>query len=97
MLILQSIPEMLKLTINLWDFLKMLLKLIFEIFNPIQGEEILEIQAFLNKTKYVIEDFFINVLLIIKITVYMWIFAAPAIIDTFICNWNYKITTFSAV
>jgi hypothetical protein len=49
----------------------MLLKLIFEIFNPIQDEEILEIQAFLNKTKYVIEDFFINVLLIIKITVYM--------------------------
>ena len=97
-LILQNVPEILKLAIILWDFLKMLIKLIFEIFNPIQDTRISEIQTFLNKTKYVIEDFFINTLLVIKITVYIWIFAATAIIDyiidALICDWNYKITTF---
>ena len=98
MLILQSTPEMLKLIINLWDFFKMVLKLVFELFNPIQDTIISEIRTFLNKAKYVFGDFFINVLMIIKITVYTLIFVTPAIIDsiidTFICDWNYKITAF---
>jgi len=68
----------------------MVLKLVFELFNPIQDTIISEIRTFLNKAKYVIGDFFINVLMIIKITVYTLIFATPAIIDsiidTFICD-----------
>ena len=59
MLILQGVPEILKLIINIWDFLKMLLRLIFEIFRPIQDRKISEIQTFLNKTTHVIEDFFL--------------------------------------
>lgn len=98
MLILQNIPEMLKLIIYLWDILKTPLKLIFELFDTIQDTKISEIQTFLNKTKYEISEFFMGLLVTIKISIYIWIFTVPTIvdyiIDSFICDWNYKITSF---
>ena len=92
---------MLKLTIYLWDILKTLLKLVFELFNIIQDTKISEIQAFLNKAKYEIKNFFMGLLMTIKISIYIWIFTMPTIIDyiiaSFIFDWNYKITAFFTV
>lgn len=89
---------MLKLTIYLWDILKTLLKLVFELFNIIQDTKISEIQTFLNKAKYEIKNFFMGLLMTIKISIYIWIFTMPTIIDyiiaSFIFDWNYKITAF---
>jgi hypothetical protein len=97
LLILKIIPEILELLINLIDAFKVLIKLVLKLFYSIQDIKILDVKIFLNKSEYIIKNFFISLIIIYKIGIYVSAYTISilldSIIDMFVYNWNNKIST----
>jgi hypothetical protein len=96
LLILKIIPEILEIVINLIDAFRVLIESVLKLFYSIQDIKILDIKIFLNKSKYVIKNFFISLVMIYKIAIYVSACTVSilldSIIDLFVYNWNNKIS-----
>jgi hypothetical protein len=96
LLILKIIPEILEMVINLIDAFKVLIESVLNLFYSIQDIKILDIEIFLNKSRYVIKSFFMSLVIIYKVAIYVSACTVSilldSIIDVFVYNWNNKIS-----
>jgi hypothetical protein len=83
--------------INLINILEILLKSILNLFDYIIEIQISDIRTFLNKIMFLIKDFFILVLTILKFEIYFLLYLLSMLVDmivsSFIINWNNRIET----
>ena len=96
LLILKIIPEILEMVINLIDAFNVLIESVLKLFYSIQDIKILDIEIFLNKSRYIIKSFFMSLVIIYKVAIYVSActlsILLDSIIDVFIYNWNNKIS-----
>jgi hypothetical protein len=83
--------------INLINILEILLKSILNLFDYIIEIQISDIRTFLNKIMFLIKDFFILVLTILKFEIYFLLYLLSMLVDmivsSFVINWNNRIET----
>jgi hypothetical protein len=90
LLILKIIPEILELLINLIDAFKVLIKLVLKLFYSIQDIKILDVKIFLNKSEYIIKNFFISLIIIYKIGIYVSAYTISILLDSIIDMFVYN-------
>ena len=81
--------------INLINILEILLKSILNLFDYIIEVQISDIKKFLNKIIFLIKDFFILIVSILKFEMYFLLYLLSMLVDvivsSFVINWNNRI------